>query len=87
MSLNKHLTEEQKENLAELLEHEGLTALLADIEHLIETSFEGDVLKCTLDNTSASQRELVLRKAYLTGARRLYDATVRRITTLKSKKD
>ena len=81
-----HLTEEQKENLAELLEHDGVSALLLDLEQLLE-SFDADVLKCVLDNTPGSAQELVLRKSRADGARRFYDAAHRRITNLKSKKD
>lgn len=82
--LNK-LSAEALDALRDLLKHEGVKALLFEIDNLT-LNIEQDVLKLYLDGSN--EKELLIRKARAEGARRLYDAIRNRLQSLKSlKKD
>lgn len=63
---SKRLTLEDKENLAELLRHPGIRPLLVQVDELVEVQ-EKEVLA----TASEDEKQLVITKARLEGARKL----------------
>ncbi len=74
------LSEEQKDDLLELLSHQGLEPFLLTVEQLVQ-GFESDLLKYN----SEDERKLIHLKLRAEGARALLAAIQRKVESLKTK--
>lgn len=82
------LTPDQRQALAELREHEGLKALLLEIENAIDR-FKEDVCKVHLGSNPdarADERQVLYKKLEVQGADRLYRAIVTALMPPKPEK-
>lgn len=64
------LTQDQKEALLDLKEHEGVIPLLMEIENAIN-ALEKDVMTTSLDGSAEEERRLTYRKCKVEGARKI----------------
>lgn len=64
------LTQEQKEALLDLKEHEGVVPLLLEIENAV-LALEKDAMTTSLDGSAEEERRLIYRKCKAEGARKV----------------
>lgn len=74
------VTDDEKEDLADLMQHPGLRALLVECE-ILTTAIEHDVLRVP----ASDERKLVHSRSKGEGARQLMVAIRARVEALKSK--